>query len=145
MLLEELLSVVGSVERVAVGITPRTCVIAADDQVTAAEVLADDGVEQRLSRPAHPHRQRQQSEHRGIARVAAHETLIAAHAGVVIDVSGLGHPDHRMDEQVRLHFPRGTQGELKVGPVHRIAGLEGDDPAPSQALEPTTQVRGSGA
>ena len=43
-------------------------------------------------------------------RVARQQRLVAAHAGVVVDVAGLGHADDGVDQQVRLRppAPRGT-------------------------------------
>ncbi len=70
MLSEQLLSVVRPVEGLVGGIRAGPGVIAADDEVGAAVVLADDRVPQRLARPAHAHRQRQQAQHRGLLRVA---------------------------------------------------------------------------
>ena len=68
VLLQQLLGIVRSVERLAARVLAGAGVIAADDQVRAAVVLADDRVPDRLARPAHPHRQRQQREVRRVLR-----------------------------------------------------------------------------
>ena len=68
VLLHELLGVVRSVERLAVGVLAGAGVVAADDEVRAAVVLADDRVPDRFARAAHPHRQRQE---RQLGRAAA--------------------------------------------------------------------------
>ena len=133
VLLHELLSIVRAVERLAGVVLAGAGVVAADDEVRAAVVLADDRVPDRFARAAHPHRQRQQREVGRVLRVVGHERLVAANARVVVDVARLGHADDRMDEQVGFLFLRGAERELVVGAVHRVAGLEGDDLASSRA------------
>ena len=132
---EQVLCVVGPVERRAARVAARPGVIAADDEVRAAVVLADDGVPDRLARPAHPHREGQQRQHRRLARVAVQQRLVAAHPRVVIDVPRLGHPHDGVDQQVRLRLLGRAQGQLLVGAVHRVAGLEGDHLRPTQLAE----------
>ena len=46
-----------------------------------------------------------------------------------------------MDEEVGLHLLGRAQGELVVGTVQRVAGLEGDHPAPAPAGELGPQLR----
>ena len=53
------LRVVGPVER-SVRVRAGTGVVAAHDEMRAAVVLTDDRVPYGLSRPAHPHREREQ-------------------------------------------------------------------------------------
>ena len=67
----------------------------------------------------------------GAGRIFPDEELVAADAGEVIDVAGLGHADDRMDEEAGFDLFRGAESELDVRAVHRVAGLEGDDPAPA--------------
>ena len=114
--------------------------VAADDEVRAAVVLADDRVPQRLARTAHAHRQVQQAQHRGLLRVALEHVLVAAHAREVIDVAGLGHADDRMDQQVRLDVARRPERQLLVRAVHRVARLERDDLAPAELAETAAQL-----
>ncbi len=135
VLAQQLLGLVGTVERLAGGVVAGPGVVAADDEVGAAVVLADDGVQQRLARPAHAHRQRQQRQHRGVVGIALQHPLVAAHAGVVVDVARLGHAHDRVDQQVGLELAGRPQGELEVGPVHRVAGLEGHHLPPAEPLE----------
>ncbi len=132
---QQLLGVVGTVERLAVGVVARPGVVAAHDQVGAAVVLADDGVPHRLAGPSHAHGQGQQRQHGGVHRVAVQHRLVAPHPGVVVDVARLGHAHARVDEQVGLQLGRGPPGQLHVGPVHRVAGLERHHLAPPQAGE----------
>ena len=102
-MLQQLLGVVRAVERLAVAVVARAGVVAADDEVRAAVVLADDGVPDGLARAAHAHRERQQRERRRLLRDSAlQQRLVAAHARVVVDVAGLGHADDGVDQQVRL-------------------------------------------
>ena len=135
VLLEELLGIVRAVERLAALVLAGAGVVAADDEVRAAVVLADDGVPDRFARAAHSHREREQREHGRVLRIVRHQRLVAADARVVVDVARLGHADDRVDEQVRAFFLRGAERELVVCAVHRVAGLEGDDLRPAALAE----------
>jgi hypothetical protein len=59
----------------------------------------------------------------------------------MIDVSGLRHPDDRLNEQPGARFFDRTMRELHVRPVHRIACLKGDNPLPAASGELATQLR----
>ena len=58
----------------------------------------------------------------------------------MIDVARLGHADDRVDQQAAADLLGGSLGQLFVSPVQRVAGLEGDDPAPAQRLEVLAQL-----
>jgi len=60
MLSQQLLSIERPIKRPPTGIVAGACVIAADDEMAGAVILADDCVPQRLARATHAHRQRQQ-------------------------------------------------------------------------------------
>ena len=53
----------------------------------------------------------------------------------MVDVTGLGEADDRVDKDIGLALAGGADSELTVSTVHRVAGLEGDDLAPSELLE----------
>jgi hypothetical protein len=110
-------------------------VVATDDEVRAAVVLADDRVPHGLAGPAHPHRQVEQRQRGGVVRVGRQQQLVGPGAGVVVDVARLGQPDHRVDEQVGAALLGRPEGDLLVGPVHGVAGLEGHDLGPAHLLE----------
>ena len=135
VLAEQLLGVVGAVEGLALAVLARAGVVAADDHVGAAVVAADDAVPDRLARAAHAHREVEERQRGGRGRVLVEHRLVAAHAGEVVDVAGLGHADDRVDQQVRLRLAGGAEGQLLVRAVQRVAGLEGDDPAPAELAE----------
>ena len=78
-------------------------------------------------------------------RILRTQQLVAAHARVVIDVPGLRHSDHGMNQQIRFNLLGCAEGEFHVGAVHRIAGLEGDNTAPSEASKFGAQFRRSEA
>ena len=102
--------------------------VAADDEVGAAVVAADDRVQQDLARAGHPHRQRQQAQDdRAGLVVVVDQRPVAADAREVVDVAGLGHADDRVDQEAAADLLGGALGQLLVGPVQRVAGLEGDD------------------
>ena len=116
--------------------------VAADDQVGASVVPANQGVPERLAGTRHSHGERQQRQLRGVARIVAQNLPVAADARVVIEVSRLRHADDRVDQQVRLQFAGRPQGQLEVRPMHRVAGLEGDRRLPSELREPSPQLLG---
>ena len=140
MLLQEILRVVRAVERFARAVLARTRVVAADDEVRAAVVLANDCVPERLARSAHAHRERQQRERGRLLRVRLDQMLVAAHARVVIDVAGLRHADDGLNQQIRLDLFGRPERELLVRAVHRVARLERDDAAPAELLESLTKL-----
>ena len=132
---EHFLGLVRAIERSAVAVLARAGVVAADDEVRAPVVLADDRVPYGFARAAHPHRQRQQGQHCSPFRVATEQGLIAADPGVVVDVARLGHPHDRVDQHVGVDSGSGAQGQLLVRSVHRVARLESDDPAPAASRD----------
>ena len=142
---EELLCFVGSVEGFAVGILARAGVVAPDDEVGAAVVLANEGVPDGFARSTHAHGKGDQGELGGAARIFADEKLVTADAGEVIDVPRLGHADDRVNEEAGFDLFGGAEGELDVRPVHRVAGLEGDNAAPALVGEVSAQLSGSEA
>jgi hypothetical protein len=135
VLLEQLLRVVGAVEVLALAVLPRPRMVAAHDHVGAAVVLADHPVPDGLARAGHPHGEVQEAHRRGRGRVVVKHGLVAAHAGEVVDVAGLGHADDGVDQQVGLRLLRGAEGEFLMRAVKRVAGLEGHDAAPAELAE----------
>ena len=63
----------------------------------------------------------------------------------MVHVARLGHADDRVDQQPAADLLRGPLGQLLVGPVQRVAGLECDDLAPSERLEVLAQLGRSAA
>lgn len=49
----------------------------------------------------------------------------------MVDVAGLCEADDRVDEDVYLAGAGGADGQLSVGSVHGVAGLEGDNAGPA--------------
>src|ERR1035437_3395759 len=102
MLLEQFLGLIRAIERLAVAILSRTGMVAADDEVRATVILANQAVPDRFPRPAQAHGERQQGEFDRAVRVLREQQLVAAGADEVIDVARLGHPDRggdRSEEQ----------------------------------------------
>ena len=129
IVVEDLLRVVGAVVVAGAG------VVAADDEVGGAVVAADDRVQDRLARAGVVHLRRLDAEHDPVVRVVVlHQHLVAAHPHVGGDVAGLGLADQRVDEEPVAGLQRGL-GQVLVGAVDRVAGLEGDDPLPAALLE----------
>jgi hypothetical protein len=53
----------------------------------------------------------------------------------VINISGFGKTDDRVDEDISLPLTGSTDGELSVGSVHWVASLEGNNFAPRKLFE----------
>ena len=129
IVVEDLLRVVGAVVVTDAG------VVAADDEVRRAVVAADDRVEDRLARTGVAHLRRVDAEHDPVVRVVVlHQDLVAAHPHVGRDVAALGLADQRVDEEPVADLER-RLGQVLVGAVDRVAGLEGDDPLPAAVGE----------
>ena len=64
--------------------------------------------------------------------VVVDQGAIAPDPGEMVHVARLGHADDRVDQQAAADLLGGPLGQLFVGPVQGVAGLEGDDPAPAQ-------------
>ena len=127
--LEDLLRVVGAVVVAGAG------VVAADDEVRGAVVAADDRVQDRLARAGVVHLRRLHAQYHPVVRVVVlHQHLVAAHPHVGGDVAGLGLADQRVDEEAVAGLQR-RLGQVLVGAVDRVAGLEGDDLLPAARLE----------
>ena len=56
--------------------------------------------------------------------VILHQGLVNAHARVVIHIAGLGHADHRMNDQRASDLRSGPLGQFLVDAVQGIASLE---------------------
>jgi hypothetical protein len=127
VLLHQRLRVIRAVERPARAVVARPGVVAPDDEMIRAMVAADDGMPHSLARARHAHRQRQQrQQHAPRLVMVIHQRLVRAHAGVMIDIAGLGHAHHRMQQQHAVHAGRRALGQFLVHAVQRVARLEGD-------------------
>ncbi len=94
------------VEGFAVAIVPRSGMVAANDEMRAAIVLANDGVPQGFAGPGQTHGKVEQAQRGGLFRVLFQYVLVAADTREVIYVARFGHANHRMDQQIGLDFAR---------------------------------------
>lgn len=108
--LDEFLCVVGAVVALAGTGVSGAGVVAADDEVSAAVVGADQGVPQGFPGAGHAHGQVQKRQGGGLLGVALEDVLVAAHPSEMVDVVGLGAAHHRVDEQVGFDLARGAEG-----------------------------------
>jgi hypothetical protein len=116
-------------------------VVAAHDHVGAAVVLADDAVPDRLARAGHAHGEVEEAIVVVCGRILVQHRLVAAHAGEVVDVAGLGHADDGVDQKVRLRLAGRAEGQFLVRAVEGVAGLEGHDACASRACGNRREVR----
>lgn len=116
--------------------------VATDNEVRCAKVLADDSVPDSLAGTSHAHRKREEGKVAHAVRVLGHDGLVDPHTGVVVDISRLREANDGVDEHVGLVLTGGADGELTVSPVHGVTGLEGDDLAPGDLVEVSTKLGG---
>jgi hypothetical protein len=115
-------------------------VVAADDEVGAAVVLAADRVEDRLARAAVAHRRREDAEEGAVLRVVLLEDhLVGAHPDVRRDVLGAGLADQRVEQEAVDDF-EGALLDVLVGAVDGVARLEADDALPALLGEHLAQL-----
>ena len=74
--------------------------------------------------------------------VTRHERLVHADTGVVVNITGLGHTDDGVDEDVGLTLTGSSNGELTMSTVHGVTGLESDHLAPSDLGKVLTKLGG---
>lgn len=120
-----------------------TSVITPNDEVGSTVVLADDGVPESLTRTTHSHGEGQKSKGGHTVGVTGQESLVDADTGEVIDVTGLGETDDRLDEDVGLLGAGGADRQLTVSTVHGVSGLESNDLLPAELVEVSAELRGS--
>ncbi len=116
-------------------------VVAADDQVRAAVVLAEQRVQQGLARPRVAHVQRIA----GLDDGRRHEVVLGqrrdrAGAHVGRDVTGLERAQQRVHQHAVADLDRDL-GQVLVRAVHRVARLERGDARPAQRREQRPRLR----
>ena len=124
---QQVLGRIGSIERPAVAVVSRAGVIPTDDQVGASEIPPNDRVPDRFPRSRHPHRERQQGEHRGIGGIPVQQGLVAAHPRVMVDITGFGHANDGIDQDLAAHGTGCPHRQLLVDAMHGVAGLKRHD------------------
>ena len=104
--------------------------VAADDEMRDAVILAHESVEKRLARPGVAHGGREGGEQRAVLRIVALEQrLVGAEADRGGHVIALGLADERMDDDAVGELER-ELGQVLVGAVDGIARLEARDALP---------------
>ena len=95
---EQVLGVVGAVKIFAGRVCAGSRVVAANDEMGASVVFADEPVPNRLAGARHAHRKVQQRHGCGGLRVLIKHRLVAAHSREVINVTGLCKSYNRMNK-----------------------------------------------
>ena len=143
VLLDGVLSVVGAVEVLALGVLTGTGVVTANNEVGGTMVLPDDGVPDGLTGTTHTHGQGQETQDGHTVGVTGEESLVGTDTGEVVNVTGLGKTDNGVDQDVGLVGAGGTDGQLTVSSVHGVSGLESDNSGPAELVEVDTELCGS--
>src|SRR5262245_47169684 len=99
-------------------------VVAPDDQMRAAEILANEGMKQRFARAriAHFDRIARLNDRLGAEIIVDHR-LDRSGANLGWNVAGFQLPEYLMDENTVGHLQRDFH-QMLVAAVHRISGLE---------------------
>lgn len=142
VLSDEFLSIVRTVEILSLRVLSGSGVVTTDDEVSRTEVLSDDRVPDGLAGSGHPHREGQEGERSHALGVRANDGLVNADTREVVNISGLRESDDGVDEDVGVLLTGSTNGELSVGSVHRVAGLERDDAGPRELVEVGSELGG---
>ena len=75
-------------------------------------------------------------------RVGRHQSLVSSDSSVVVDISGLGQSDDRVNKDVGSSLSSSSDSELSVGSVHGVSGLESDNLSPCNLVEVGSELRG---
>ncbi len=126
-LCDQFLGIVWAVKRFTLRIHPGAGMITTDNQIVGAKIPPDDRMPQRLAWSCQAHRkrkQRQQDTRR--VKETGFQGAVGPNTRIVIDVTRLGHPDDRVEQEHAIHGFNRTNGEFLVRLVKWIAGLKGD-------------------
>ena len=114
--------------------------VAPDDDLVDAVVLAGDGVEDRFARARVPHRRGERREDRPILRVVLlHQHAVGVESHRRRHVVLLRLADERMDHQAVAHLERNLR-QVLVRAVDRIARLESGDGLPPELGDARAQL-----
>lgn len=140
VLLNSLLSIVRAVKILALGIGTGTGVVTANDEVGGTVVLADNRVPNGLAGTAHTHGEGKETESGHTVGVAGEKGLVDTDTGEVIDITGLGETDDRVDKDIGLAGTGSADSELTMSTVHGVASLESDDLGPAKFVEVSAEL-----
>lgn len=116
--------------------------VTADDEVGGTVVLADNGVPDGLTGAGHTHGKGQKTQDSHSVGVTGQESLVDTDTGEVVDVTGLGQTNDRVDQDVGLALAGSADRQLTVSAVHGVAGLESDDLGPAKLVEVEADLSG---
>ena len=120
--------------------------VPSNDEVVRAVIAADDGMQQNLAGPCHPHGQGQQTEDGALLVVVVfHQGLVDTNPRVVVDVSRLGHADNRVNDEGAPDLSSRALGQFLMDSVEWVASLEGDHVLIAHPLEQGTHLHWSSA
>ena len=112
-----------------------------DDIVGTSIIFAEDTLKQRIPRARHSHGYGQQAHDRGFRGKVSHRVAVAAHTGIIVEITGTGHSHAGEQKQIGPAFLHGADGHLKFRTVNRVGGVKADDAIPPQLLEKAANLR----
>ena len=137
-LIENVLRVEGTVVAADAGM------VATDDKMRAAEILANEGMQQRLARTGIAHLDGiARLNHRSRPEIIVDHRLDRARSHLGRDVAFLQLAEHLMDEDA-VHDLHRDFHQILVTAVHRISGLEGGDCRPAPFKKHCPRLRQAG-
>lgn len=142
VLLNGVLSIVGAVEVLALGVATGTGVVTADNEVSGTVVLTDDSVPDGLTGTTHTHGKAEQTQNGHAVGVTGEEGLIGTDTSEVVNVTRLGQTNDGVDQDVSLARASRADGQLTVSTVHGVTGLESDNAGPAQLVEVNAELSG---
>lgn len=117
--------------------------VTTDNEVGCSVVLTDDGVPDGFTGTTHTHSEWEKTKNGHTVGVSRKEGLVDTDTGKVVDVTGLGKTNDRVDEDVSLAGAGCADSQFTVSAVHRVSGLESDNLGPSELLKVETELGGS--
>jgi hypothetical protein len=142
VLLDRVLGVVWTVEFLAFAVLSWACVVATNDEVGCAIVLADDSMPDGFAGATHSHGEWEEAKNGHAVRVSWEQGLVDTDTGEVIDVSRFREPDDWVDKDICLTGTSCADSQLSVSSVHGVSGLESDDLGPAEFVEVKTEFCG---
>ena len=141
ILRDELLGVIRTIKVLSQRVLSGASMVTANNKVGCAIIFADNSMPYCLTGPCHTHGKGEECEVSHAIWILGHDRLVDANASIMVDVTGFGETANGVYEDIRLVLARGTDSQLAVCSVHRVARLECDDLLPYELLKLRTELQ----
>lgn len=140
VLFNGVLSIVWTIELLPLAVFSWSGVITSDNEMSGSVVLADDSVPDGLTWSTHAHGEWEETKDGHAVWISWEESLVDANTSEVVNVSWLGKANDWVNQDVGQVRPGSSYGQLSVGAVHGVSGLESNDAVPSQLVEVKSEL-----